>query len=159
MLWHFAGPYAVYLLDLFCSGIQFYLLLSPLLYTFTYMFWEMMHWSVRSLSCNLNIYVSWSTSELSVRLRRETRLSPPVKYFTSHSKAVLLLWIFYLFFLSCLLLCIVRVSLLVPCENGLTFWLSFVVYYCEFATFPLASWVRCGTWLYRFLFFALLLTL
>ena len=26
-------------------------------------------------------------------------------------------------------------------------------------TFPLVSWVRCGTWLYRFLIFALLLTL
>ena len=27
-----------------------------------------------------------------------------------------------------------------------------------FVTFPLISWVRCGTWLYRFLIFALLLT-
>ena len=32
------------------------------------------------------------------------------------------------------------------------------VYY-EFVTFPLVSWVRCGTWLYRFLIFAPLLTL
>ena len=31
--------------------------------------------------------------------------------------------------------------------------------YCEFVTFPLISWVRCGTWLYRFLIFAPLLTL
>ena len=29
--------------------------------------------------------------------------------------------------------------------KGLTYWLSFVVYNCEFVTFPLASWVRCGT--------------
>ena len=29
--------------------------------------------------------------------RRETVLSPPVKYFTDRSKAVLLLWIFYIF--------------------------------------------------------------
>ena len=29
MLWLFARPTGVYLLDLFCSGIQFYLLLSP----------------------------------------------------------------------------------------------------------------------------------
>ena len=29
---------------------------------------------------------------------------------------------------------------------------------CEFVTFPLVSWVRCGTWLYRFLTFAPLLT-
>ena len=31
--------------------------------------------------------------------------------------------------------------------------------YCEFVTFPLVSWVGCGTWLYRFLIFAPLLTL
>ena len=31
--------------------------------------------------------------------------------------------------------------------------------YCEFVTFPFVSWVRCGTWLYRFLIFAPLLTL
>ena len=30
---------------------------------------------------------------------------------------------------------------------------------CEFVTFPLVSWVRCGTWLYWFLIFAPLLTL
>ena len=30
--------------------------------------------------------------------------------------------------------------------------------YCEFVTFPLVSWVRCGTRLYRFLIFAPLLT-
>ena len=29
---------------------------------------------------------------------------------------------------------------------------------CEFVTFPLVSWVRCGTWLYRFLIFVYLLT-
>ena len=31
MLWLFVGPIWVYMLDLFCSGIQFYLLLSPYL--------------------------------------------------------------------------------------------------------------------------------
>ena len=31
MLWMFVGPTLVYLLDFFCSGIQFYLLLSPYL--------------------------------------------------------------------------------------------------------------------------------
>ena len=33
--------------------------------------------------------------------RPKTGLSPPVKYFTDRSKAVLLLWIFYVFVLSC----------------------------------------------------------
>ena len=31
MLWLFVGPTGVYLLDFLCSGIQFYLLLSPYL--------------------------------------------------------------------------------------------------------------------------------
>ena len=29
--------------------------------------------------------------------------------------------------------------------KGLTSWLSFVVSNCEFVTFPLVSWVGCGT--------------
>ena len=29
--------------------------------------------------------------------------------------------------------------------KGLTSWLSFMVSNCEFVTFPLVSWVRCGT--------------
>ena len=32
-----------------------------------------------------------------------------------------------------------------PAGKGLTSWLSFVVPNCEFVTFPLVSWVRCGT--------------
>ena len=44
-------------------------------------------------------YVSCSTSELRVRfVQRETGLSPPVKYFTDRSKAVLFLWIVHVFF-------------------------------------------------------------
>ena len=45
-----------------------------------------------------------------------------------------------------------------PAGKGLTSWLSFVSYR-EFVTFPLVSWVRCGTRLYRFLIFAPLLIL
>ena len=45
-----------------------------------------------------------------------------------------------------------------PAGEGMTSWLSFVMSNCEFFTFPLVSWVRCGTWLYRFLIFAPLLT-
>ena len=46
-----------------------------------------------------------------------------------------------------------------PVGKGLTSFLSFVVSNCEFVIFPLVSWVRCGTWSYRFLIFAPLLTL
>ena len=50
--------------------------------------------------------------------RRETGLSPPVKYFTDRSKAVLLLWIFYVcFFLSCVCYVFKRVCLFVPCGH------------------------------------------
>ena len=42
--------------------------------------------------------------------------------------------------------------------KGLTIVSRFVVSNCEFATFPLVSWVRCGTLLYRVLIFAPLLT-
>ena len=109
------------------------------------------------LSCKPNIYVSWSTSTLRVRLaRRETSLSSPVNIFTDHSKAVLLLWIIYA--MSCFRYAFVRV-LWSPAGKGLTSWLSCVMSNCEVVTFPLVSWVRCGAWLYRFLIFVLFLTL
>ena len=53
-----------------------------------------------------------------VRLaRRETGSSPPVKYFTDRSKAVLLLWIFYVFVLSCVCYVFVHVCLYVLCGH------------------------------------------
>ena len=62
--------------------------------------------------------MSWSTSELRVRLaRHKTALSPPVKYFTDRSKAVFLLWIFYVFVLSCVCYVFVRVCLYVLCGH------------------------------------------
>ena len=36
-------------------------------------------------------------------------------------------------------------ALWTPAGKGLTSWLSFVMSNCEFVTFPLVSWVRCGT--------------
>ena len=53
----------------------------------------------------------------------------------------------------------VYMCLVVPCwERADLSWLSFVVSYCQFVTFPLVSSVMCGTSLYRFLIFAPLLT-
>ena len=46
-----------------------------------------------------------------------------------------------------------------PGGKGLTSWLSFVMSYCDIASFPLVFLVRCSAWLYRFLIFALFLTL
>ena len=53
------------------------------------------------------------------------------------------------FFLSCVCYAFVRVCLFVPCGHLLgKGWLSFVVSNCEFITFPLVTWVSCGTGLY-----------
>ena len=168
MLWLFVRPTGVYLLDFFCWGIQLYLLLRPylcfisLLY-FDFRFWEMIHWQVRGLSCKPNIYGSWSTSELRVKLAQWNRLKTSRKIFywpfSGDTSFVDILWCF---FLSCVCYAFVRVCLYVPCGHLLgkgSSWLSFAVSNCEFVTFPLISWVKCGTWLYRFLIIAPLLTL
>ena len=72
--------------------------------------------------------------------RRETGLSPPLKYFIDRSKAVLLLWFFYVFFsvLRLLYLCarLFKCALWSPAGKGLASWLLFVVSNCEFVTFP-----------------------
>ena len=50
--------------------------------------------------------------------RLETGASPPVKYFTDRSKAVLLLWIFYVFSVLCLLclcVCLFYMCFVVTC--------------------------------------------
>ena len=83
-----------------------------------------------------------------VRLaRREASLSPPVKYFTDRSKAVLLFWIIHV--ISVLFLLSFRVHLFIdalwsPAGKGLTSWLSFVMSDCEVVAFPLVSLVRRG---------------
>ena len=79
----------------------------------------------------------------------KTGFSPPVKYFTDRSMAVLLLRIVYVFFSVLCLFCLCErlfiCALWSPAGKGLTSWLSFVVSNCKFVTFPLVSWVRCGT--------------
>ena len=47
--------------------------------------------------------------------------------------------------LLCLFACLFNCALWSPAGKGLTSWLSFVLSNCEFVTFPLVSWVRCGT--------------
>ena len=70
------------------------------------------------------------------------------EYFTNRSKAVLLLWIFYVFSVLCLLCLCVRLfksDLWSSAGKGLTSLVSFVVSNCEFVSLPLVSWVRCET--------------
>ena len=54
----------------------------------------------------------------------------------------------YVFSVLCLLCLCTRLfifALWSSVGKGLTSWPSFVVSYWEFVTFPLVSWVRCGT--------------
>ena len=71
-----------------------------------------------------------------------------LKYFTDRSKAVLLLWIFYVFVLSCVcfVLCAcVYMCFVVTCWERADLLALVCGVFCEFVTFPLVSWVRCGT--------------
>ena len=80
-----------------------------------------------------------------IRVRGGVGAVSPVKYFTNHSKADFLLWIFYVFSVLCLLCLCERLficALWSPAGNELISWLSFVVFYVDF---PLLSWVRFGT--------------
>ena len=101
----------------------------------------MIHWYVRGLSCKPNIFVSWSTSEQRVRLvHRLTGLSPPVKYFTDRSKAMLLLWINYVI---SVLFCyaFMHACLLMPCGHLLgKGWPLGSRLQCLIVTFPPSNW-------------------
>ena len=91
------------------------------------------------------LYIIRLIISLRVRFaRRETGLSPPVKFFIDRSKAVLLLWIIYVIsvlFLLCFLARLFIDALWSPAGKGLTTWLLFVMSNCEVVTFPLVSWV------------------
>ena len=81
---------------------------------------------VRGISCKPVFYVSWSISEIRVRLAlSETTLSTPVKYFTDRSKAVLLLRIIYVISVLFLLCFCARLSidaLTSPAGKVLSLW-------------------------------------
>ena len=56
-----------------------------------------------------------------------------------------LLWGFSVLCLLCLCARLFICALWSPAGKGMTSWLSFVVSNCEFVTFPLVFWARCGT--------------
>ena len=89
-----------------------------------------------------------SDEPLQPLFKLKTGLSSPVKYFTDRSKAVFLLWIFYVFVQSCVcyVLCAsVYMCFLVTCWERADLLALVCGVFCEFVTFPLVSWVRCGT--------------
>ena len=66
--------------------------------------------------------------------------------FTDRSKAVLLLWIFFvIYFLFCNVFLSIHCSLVVTClkRAGLLAHL-YVMFYCVLSLFHVVPWVRCG---------------
>ena len=87
-------------------------------------------------------------NKLLTQKRLKQGFYPPVKYFTDRSKAVLLLWILYVFVLSCVcyVLCAsVYMCFVVTCWERADLLALVCGVFCEFVTFPLVSLVRCGT--------------
>ena len=104
-------------------------------------------------------------ARINVRLAPLNRFKPSSKIFywpfQGGTSFVDFLCFFSVLYLLCLCAHLFICALWSPAWKGLTSWPSFVVSTtdCEFVAFPLVSWVGCGTWLYRFLIFAPLLTL
>ena len=123
--------------------------------------WNSQNFDARILS-GFNIYVSWYTSELRVRLAPLNRFKPSSKIFyrpfQCGTSFVDLLCFCSVLCLLCLCARLFICALWSPAGKRADLLALVCGVYCEFVTFPLVSWVRCGTWLYRFLIFAPLLT-
>ena len=120
----------------------------------------LIHWLASGLSCKPNIYVSWYTSELRMRVALWTRFKLPSKMFLL---AVPRRYFFcgslvFLCIVFLMLLCLFIASLWPSAEKGLTSWLLLLMFIVFLLLSHVVSWVRCGTWLYRFLIFAPFLT-
>ena len=94
--------------------------------------------------------MSWFTSEL----RENILLTVPRRYFFCGSFMFLFCPVFAMSLCASVYMCFV-----VTCWERADLLALVCGVCCEFVTFPLVSWIRCGTWLYRFLIFAFLPTL
>ena len=119
MLWLFVRPTGVYLLDFFCSGIQFYLLLSPYLCFISFLYLDLYFLgddaliSQGSFMQNKHLCVLihiWTKGEVGAPLNR---FNPSSKIFYWPVQGGTFLWIFYVF-LSCVCYVFVRFCLYVP---------------------------------------------
>ena len=108
-------------MDRFCK-LCFMIVCVMLLCLFLVALWSPAGKGLTSLlSCLLSFItfpnVSWSTSELRAMFAPLNRFKPSSNIFSDRSKAVLLLWIFYVFVLSCVCYVFVRVCLYVLCGH------------------------------------------
>ena len=104
--------------------------------------------------------VSWSTSEIRARLAPQNWFKSSSKKNTDRFKLVLLVWIICVIYVLCL--SCFHVCSLLPCGHLLgKCWPLGPCLWCLIVFLSLSHmvyWVRCGTWLYRFLNFAAFLT-
>ena len=165
MIWLFVGPTRVYLLDFFCPLIQFTFESLSLIYLLVVSwFIYSRRWCIDKLEVfhanQISICLDWSTSDLRVRLAPWNRLKPFSKIFYwpfQGGTSFMDLFCFFCLVFAMSLCASVYMCLVVTCWERADL-LSLVCGVCEFVTFPLVSWVRCVTWLYRFLIFAPFLT-
>ena len=122
-------------------------------------FWHI--WVLLCLLCFVTFpNVPWSTSELRARLVPWNWFKPSSKIFLLTNPRQYLFcgsFKFYVLCFSCFSVC----SLL-PSDHllrKLTSWLLLVMLIVFLLLPHMVSWVRCGNWLYRFLIFAIFLTL
>ena len=157
MFWLLSGPLG-YTCGFLLLRYSVCLLLSPcicfisFLYLDSYVLWDDAFMQTKHLCVLIHI---WTKGEVGTPLNR----------FKPSSK-ILLLTVprrcffcgsFMLFLLCNFCLVLFWFALWSPAEKVLTFWLSFVLSNFDVVTFTLASWVRCGAWLYRFQIFAFFL--
>ena len=149
---HRGLPVGFFLLrySVFCT-VESLSLLYLLFISWFICFWRWCIDKLGSLSYKSNIYVSWSTSELRVRLAPWNRCKPSSKIF-------LLTVPRWYFFCGSFLSCVSHAFMSVHCCFVVTCWkradLLLVV---SLLLSHVVFWVRCGTWLYCFLIFAIFL--
>ena len=123
------------------------------------MYYEMMHQSVRNLSCKPNIYMSLSVSDIRVWLVPSNVFNPSNNFLTDRSMVVLFLWIIFVICVSCFTV------LSILCSIAVTYWeradllaLLYVMFSCVYVTFPYGVLGGHGFPLYGFLIFAFFFT-
>ena len=92
------------------------------------------------------IFIVFSCLEFLSLLYLGLNVSPPVKYFTDRSKAVLLLWSICVIYVLCLLYfraCLFIAALWSPAGKGLISWLLFVMFNCAFVLLPSGVVLDC----------------
>ena len=159
-------PYWVNLLDFFCFGIQFYLLLSPYLCFISFSYPDIYVLGDGAL-ISWGSYMQTKHQHLCVliHIRINGRFGAPWNGCKPSSKIFLLAvprrYFFcgsFMLFLSCFCYAFVRVNLSMPCGHLLgKGWTLGSLLWCLIVKLSLSHWYR-GAWLCRFLIFAVFFT-